>query len=104
MNVKEKKEPKKRGRKPKGGKLISSITIENNNDVSYKPNIILHLRCKSNNDSTNVTEGFNTENSTYDVVEDDPIINNKGVWNKLRVLNKELHKFYQDFRQEKQIF
>jgi len=41
------KVPKKRGRKPKGGKIIS----ENNNNSSdsyqqNKPNIILHLKCK----------------------------------------------------------
>ena len=92
MNKNEtKKEPKKRGRKPKGGKLISCVNLESTNDQSYKPNIILHLRCKSNNDTNNITEGFNTENTSYDIVENDPIINNKGVWNKLRILNKELH-------------
>ena len=93
MNTKEKKEPKKRGRKPKGGKLISNINVEDNSNVLYKPNIILHLRCKSNNDYMNTTQGFNTENKniTYDNVEYDPIINNKSIWNKLRILNKELH-------------
>tara|TARA_Y100000741_G_scaffold365172_1_gene359980 strand:+ start:571 stop:1290 length:720 start_codon:yes stop_codon:yes gene_type:complete len=86
-----KKEPKKRGRKPKGGKLISNINIDSSKDVSYKPNIILHLRCKSNNNDLVVTEGFNNDSVTYDNVEDDPIINNKDIWNKLRILNKELH-------------
>lgn len=39
-----KKIPKKRGRKPKGGKIIK---IENNNNIHTftKPNIILHLKC-----------------------------------------------------------
>ena len=91
MNANEKKEPKKRGRKPKGGKLISNINLENNIDLSYKPNIILHLKCKCDNDVGNITEGFNNANITYDNVENDPIINNKGIWNKLRILNKELH-------------
>lgn len=36
--------PKKRGRKPKGGKIIQqNITIQNKD--SYEPNIILHLKC-----------------------------------------------------------
>ena len=86
------KEPKKRGRKPKGGKLISNINTEFNNKVQYKPNIILHLRCKSDNNEFRDTEGFNNNNNnSYDNVEDDPIINNKDIWNKLRILNKELH-------------
>jgi hypothetical protein len=87
-----KKEPKKRGRKPKGGKLITNVSTDSINNVSYKPNIILHLRCKSsNNDNLADTEGFNNDNISYDNVEDDPIINNKDIWNKLRILNKELH-------------
>ena len=36
--------PKKRGRKPKGGKIIQQITSLNNNKET-KPNIILHLKC-----------------------------------------------------------
>jgi len=37
--------PKKRGRKPKGGKIIiNSISEETN--VVHEPNIILHLKCK----------------------------------------------------------
>ena len=87
-----KNEPKKRGRKPKGGKLITNVSTDSINNVSYKPNIILHLRCKSsNNDNLADTEGFNNDNISYDNVEDDPIINNKDIWNKLRILNKELH-------------
>ena len=35
---------KKRGRKPKGGKIIQQITTLNNNK-EVKPNIILHLKC-----------------------------------------------------------
>ena len=35
---------KKRGRKPKGGKIIQQIvSLNNNNDI--KPNVILHLKC-----------------------------------------------------------
>ena len=41
------KVPKKRGRKPKGGKIISEIT-KNVVVNDIKPNIILHLKCKLN--------------------------------------------------------
>lgn len=37
--------PKKRGRKPKGGKFVSNLPTNENNSVS-KVNIILHLKCK----------------------------------------------------------
>jgi hypothetical protein len=36
--------PKKRGRKPKGGKIIHNVIIDNSNKIE-KPNIILHLKC-----------------------------------------------------------
>ena len=38
--------PKKRGRKPKGGKIIEIGITETKKDV-FKPNIILHLKCSS---------------------------------------------------------
>ena len=38
--------PKKRGRKPKGGKIIDIGIAETKKDV-FKPNIILHLKCSS---------------------------------------------------------
>lgn len=50
--------PKKRGRKPKGGKLIIK-PIESNDDNSHLSNIILHLKCSlqdidnQNNNSIN---------------------------------------------------
>ena len=40
----EPKVPKKRGRKPKGGKIITAIT-PTENVVVPEPNIILHLKC-----------------------------------------------------------
>lgn len=43
-NKVEEKIPKKRGRKPKGGKIIAVINKNNENIIS-KPNIILHLKC-----------------------------------------------------------
>jgi len=51
--------PKKRGRKPKGGKIIEEKnTISNNNNIP--PNIILHLKC-NNNDIANYTNNNNIE-------------------------------------------
>lgn len=38
--------PKKRGRKPKGGKIIQQF-VPSNNDIESKPNIILHLKCST---------------------------------------------------------
>lgn len=40
--------PKKRGRKPKGGKIIKKKNIKNNNSEITNPNIILHLKCNTN--------------------------------------------------------
>tara|TARA_Y100000992_G_scaffold110264_1_gene71794 strand:+ start:4877 stop:5857 length:981 start_codon:yes stop_codon:yes gene_type:complete len=58
--------PKKRGRKPKGGKIIEKdSTIENNKEIV--PNIILHLKCNNNDiksfDNTNNIESFNILNN-----------------------------------------
>lgn len=39
------KTPKKRGRKPKGGKIIVNSILEEVNFI-HEPNIILHLKCK----------------------------------------------------------
>jgi len=36
---------RKRGRKPKGGKIISTDSLPDNSDENNKPNVILHLRC-----------------------------------------------------------
>ena len=43
---------KKRGRKPKGGKIIYQ-TIETNDTIESKPNIILHLKCSLKDLSVN---------------------------------------------------
>jgi len=45
-NLQEQKIPKKRGRKPKGGKIVqnNTITTVSNNHI---PNIILHLKCST---------------------------------------------------------
>lgn len=43
----EKPPPKKRGRKPKGGKIIKKNTDLTNEVIKKTPNIILHLKCCS---------------------------------------------------------
>ena len=45
--------PKKRGRKPKGGKIISTQPIIDQQEPS-KVNIILHLKCNTNNIKDNI--------------------------------------------------
>jgi hypothetical protein len=45
--------PKKRGRKPKGGKIIKQ-PVNNNDNEPTKPNVILHLKCSLNDVSENV--------------------------------------------------
>jgi hypothetical protein len=69
---------KKRGRKPKGGKIIQQIVPLNNNKET-KPNIILHLKCSLKDLQTNISNnsdisGFDFKNSTqlsYDNVSTD---------------------------------
>jgi hypothetical protein len=70
------KQLKKRGRKPKGGKIIQTINpipIK----VEEKPNVILHLKCSmkdlnsNNNSSNNYVESFNINSKkelSYDVI------------------------------------
>ena len=54
---------KKRGRKPKGGKIIYQ-TMEMNNNVESKPNIILHLKCSLKDLGMNTnTNNMNTNNT-----------------------------------------
>jgi len=43
----EKPPPKKRGRKPKGGKIIKKNQKLTNTVISKTPNVILHLKCSS---------------------------------------------------------
>ena len=73
--IKNEKTPlKKRGRKPKGGKIIQQI-IPCLNVKETKPNIILHLKCclkdLKNNLFVNNLNGFNFDNKsdlTYDII------------------------------------
>jgi len=77
---------KKRGRKPKGGKIIQQIVPLNNNKES-KPNVILHLKCSLKDLQTNTLFGSNIEcfnfasnknNVSYEIVgENETKIQNK---------------------------
>ena len=49
---------KKRGRKPKGGKIIYQ-TIDTNNNIESKPNIILHLKCSLKDLTVNMNANMN---------------------------------------------
>ena len=44
LKIQEQKIPKKRGRKPKGGKIIQNNTLMSIQNI-HEPNIILHLKC-----------------------------------------------------------
>ena len=55
--------PKKRGRKPKGGKFVSNTNIETT-VIESKINIILHLKCKVN-DLKNYSKKQNEEINTF---------------------------------------
>tara|TARA_B100000035_G_scaffold310310_1_gene317909 strand:- start:852 stop:1811 length:960 start_codon:yes stop_codon:yes gene_type:complete len=52
--------PKKRGRKPKGGKIITELENKNNDD-NVEHNVILHLKC--NSDDLNIIEKDNLPES-----------------------------------------
>ena len=55
--------PKKRGRKPKGGKIIENINPSLNSE-EIKPNIILHLKCNSKDLDENLKDD-NLESYTF---------------------------------------
>ena len=73
---------KKRGRKPKGGKIIQqSVSINNNKET--KPNVILHLKCsikdlQINSLSSNEIQAYNFNNQfSYDIINGETIIFNQ---------------------------
>ena len=76
-NINEVKIVKKRGRKPKGGKIIQQM-VQLNNDKEVKPNVILHLKCclkdlQSNTFVNNDFDSFNFLNKnqlSYDVIKE----------------------------------
>ena len=80
----EKSIPKKRGRKPKGGKIIQQVVL-NENNKEVKPNVILHLKCSlkdlyTNSILENDIQSYNFSNTTqlsYDVINENSTFNNK---------------------------
>lgn len=89
---------KKRGRKPKGGKIIQQI-IPNEIPANDKPNVILHLKCSmkdlQNTSNSNNIESytFNTKNLCYDVIGSENInsINTYNNINKTSLNNNSLN-------------
>jgi len=74
---------KKRGRKPKGGKIIQQI-ISINNNKEVKPNVILHLKCSlkdlqnntllsSNVESFNFSNNSTSNNLSYELISNNDI-------------------------------
>jgi hypothetical protein len=111
---------KKRGRKPKGGKIIQQ-NLQASDQPDVKPNIILHLKCSlkdlcvsgdysSNFTSVNIDpfqfSGNKNESLSYEIISnpnvlenmdesgnsDDGIktIDNKEIWKKLKILERDL--------------
>jgi hypothetical protein len=79
---------KKRGRKPKGGKIIQqAVSINNNKEV--KPNVILHLKCslkdlQNSSLTNNEIHGYNFNNPnqlSYDVINVESSIFNQNFQN-----------------------
>ncbi len=67
-----KKVIKKRGRKPKGGKIIQNIVINETQKVD-KPNVILHLKCslkdlQSSSSCLIESYNFNSNELGYDII------------------------------------
>ena len=88
---------KKRGRKPKGGKIIQQITPINGNKES-KPNVILHLKCSLKDLQTNLTydtdiQSYNFQNQNnigYDIINSKPNVSNQNFTENISITkNKE---------------
>jgi hypothetical protein len=78
-NENEKAIPKKRGRKPKGGKIIQQAVPINNNKET-KPNVILHLKCSlkdllTGTTNDNLIQSYTFQNANYlsfDIINGEP--------------------------------
>jgi hypothetical protein len=102
---------KKRGRKPKGGKIIQQ-TVPVDGQINDKPNVILHLKCsmKDLHNSTNLnivdSYTFNTKNNLcYDVIGSENInsvntyFNDKSnmTSNALKPINNNINSCFNDY-------
>ena len=65
-SIQEEQKPagKKRGRKPKGGKIIQQVVPLNNNKET-KPNVILHLKCSLKDLQSNLSLSTNIESFNF---------------------------------------
>lgn len=81
---------RKRGRKPKGGKIVPNTVMDDDDNIN-KQNVILHLKCNLNDlDQVNeCVDGFNFKLPEYEAVA--PTSNTKDVWRKLKTLEHNLH-------------
>ena len=61
---------KKRGRKPKGGKIIQQ-TLNSNNNKETKPNVILHLKCFLKELNNNSSQGINIKSYNFSLSKND---------------------------------
>ena len=107
---------KKRGRKPKGGKIIAKKKNTMATKKPDKPNIILHLKCSSSDivgassqtccsfaphsegsqlqwESINTSSKKASAPTLKDEEEEEELIPNKQIWDKLKQLSKNLHLF-----------
>ena len=99
--TKEKGPPKKRGRKPKGGKIIQLKPKSNTNTIVKRPNVILHLKCSSQEllSKTNgdVPEFLDIENIQATTLFNEiklkgsDNVEQKTVWEKIKILRRQLH-------------
>jgi len=98
INTETKPPLKKRGRKPKGGKIIHNVVIDNSNKIE-KPNIILHLKCffkDLDNQVTNNIDNIDSykfpskNNLLYDVINEE-VSSNMGLDDKQKSNNKIIH-------------
>ena len=62
--------PKKRGRKPKGGKIIQQVVATGDNKVN-KPNVILHLKCSLKDIHFSTSSQSNIQSFNFDTNKSD---------------------------------
>jgi len=109
-NPQEEQKPggKKRGRKPKGGKIIQQVVPLNNNKET-KPNIILHLKCSLKDLQTNTFMSTNIEcfnflgknDLNYEIINSNNENTQNNIQNKLNCIdnimtNEETNDIYDD--------
>jgi hypothetical protein len=104
---------KKRGRKPKGGKIIQQV-VSTEIPANDKPNVILHLKCSmkdlQNTSNANNVESytFNTKNLCYDVIGSENInsintynnVNNNSLNNNSLKSNNNTNNYYNKYEDD----